>query len=126
MRNYLVIALFWVGTIIGAYFYGSSKPIPPPEVREVIKVDRQVETVTQIVKLPSGEERTTIVEKEVEKTVVKREEIPVKQLWHISVSKSLKENIYSFGVEKKVLGDLSVGLYGTTDKNFGVTLGYSF
>jgi hypothetical protein len=89
--------------------------------RETVQVDK-----TQIDKFISKE---LDKKKETDTTVVTETEKTNQALWHISALASVKQGeIPSYGalVEKRVLGPISVGAFGLTNKTAGITIGYSF
>jgi hypothetical protein len=89
--------------------------------RETVQIDK-----TQIDKYIDKHLDKTKDSKET--TVTQTEKIN-QSLWHVSALASVKQGeIPSYGalVEKRVLGSISVGAFGLTNKTAGVTIGYSF
>lgn len=68
-------------------------------------------------------------QKETDKTVVVETEKKNQALWHVAALASIKYKeapAYGVLIEKRVLGPVSVGAFGLTNKTVGVTVGYSF
>jgi hypothetical protein len=115
-------------TCVLSYQYGMEKASTnkPEQVKKEETTDKEVQIVTEIVERP-GEKITTIKEVEVVKTVNKVDIKEKKLDWSLSMSKSLnKDNEYMFQVNRRIVGDVFVGAYGTTNSNAGITIGVSF
>lgn len=128
MNKYIIVSLVWAASIGVAFFYGqkSIKSNPPAQSeRTKENTERQVETITEIIQRP-GETHTIIKEVEKVKTQIKTDTKLQKLDWNLSISKSLKDNEYSLGVTRRIIGDIYLGAYGTTNKEYGITVGVSF
>jgi len=99
------------------------------EIKEVIKYRERVRTVKKIVERPDGTKETT------ETTDTARSFDQDKSLkvtnrpdWNIGVASSLNSSIpvYSLIVQRRILGNLHMGVYGQTDSTIGALISYSF
>lgn len=134
------------------YYATPTKTITKTEVKEVVKVVKEKEKNKQNNKMvvivettmPDGTKRkeTKIVDKgvititaseNIDKSTDTKTETVVEHthdslLLYAVAEKNLSspELSYGVGVQKRVLGPFFLGVYGTTQKNIGVTLGLSF
>lgn len=128
LNKYITILLAWIMTCVLSYQYGMEKASTnkPEQVKKEETTDKEIQIVTEIVERP-GEKITTIKEVEVVKTVNKVDIKEKKLDWSLSMSKSLnKDNEYMFQVNRRIVGDVFVGAYGTTNSSAGITIGVSF
>ena len=98
----------------------------------VTEVQERVIVHTRIVERPDGTKETIIDE---ERNTDSRSEsskvttsLPV---YSVRLSQSIsgeyaQKTVYTLGIDRKLIGSLSVGVYGRTDKELGATLSYSF
>ena len=97
-------------------------------VKERVKFRERV--VTVIKERPDGTKETTITENRSrdEKKKAKQEVIQRRSDWHLAASYSVlgKNAIYTLSVQRRVLGNVFMGVYGRTDNEFGVSLGIEF
>ena len=105
----------------------------PPKINEVkvVEVQERVKTLTRIVVRPDGTTITTIEELRDTLRRERTERTVVKEKTHIALSRSSyrdgpHEPVYTLGVQREVMWGVSVGAYARTDKELGLTLGYSF
>lgn len=114
-------------TIIMSIIIGAVAVIcymPQNEAKTVIK--DHIVTVIKHIKSPDGTETTTETRTE-DKT--KKVTVPKERPWHISVGQTITDiskPIYKIEVSRDILGPISIGIYGTSDKSAGVSLGISF
>lgn len=110
--------LLGLGILIGSELF------PKIEKEEVIK--ERVKRVTRIVERPDGT-KETIINEETKKDTVKKES-PVGNEWYVSMGQSMigGETIYTLHTSRKIIGDLYLGGYGRTDKEYGLIIGYNF
>lgn len=128
LNKYTVVLLVWALTCVSAYQYGTKKSMNngPEQIKKEETTDKEVQTVTEIIERP-GEKITIIKEVETVKTVNKLDIKEKKLDWSISMSKSLnKDNEYVFQVNRRIIGDVFIGAYGTTNSSAGITVGVSF
>jgi len=129
MKNTLIALT--VGLLLGAGAGTFLFPQIKEKQVEVEKIVKDVITVTRVITKPDGtkEEVTTITDKTKENktnTVTKKA-----SNWHASVgAKSkidrLEIDTYTVQVEKRIIGDLFLGITGSTDKTVGLTVGLEF
>ena len=129
MKN-TIIALT-VGLLLGAGAGTFLFPQTKEKQVEVEKVVKDVVTVTKIITRPDGskEEVITVVDKTKENktnTITKKA-----ANWHVSASAKSKLwpvqiDTYTIQVEKRIIGDLFLGVTGSTDKTVGLTIGMEF
>jgi hypothetical protein len=129
----LITASCVISYLAGAYL--GKKTLKEIEIVEVEKVQIRERAVTVIKELPDGTKTTTIKTIKDTDTVnnkqLKSKETPVENKWSVwaSVGSRLDarpEPTYTIGFDYKWLLGSSVGLYGRTDGELGVTLRYSF
>lgn len=128
LNKYITIFLAWIMTCVLAFQYGKEKAeiTKPDQIKKEETTDKEVQVVTEIIERP-GEKITTIKEVEIVKTVNKLDVKEKKLDWSISMSKSLnKDNEYMFQVNRRIIGDVFIGAYGTTNSSAGITVGVSF
>lgn len=110
-----------------------------PQTKEkVVEVEKEVVvkdvvTVTRIVTRPDGtkEELVTVTDKTKENKQSTSTKTVAKSTWHASIgAKSkidrLQVDLYTIQIEKRILGDLFIGVTGSTDKTVGLTVGMEF
>lgn len=97
------------------------------------KIVKDVVTVTKIITKPDGtkEEVTVVTDKSKESKEIKNTKIVSKPDWHVSASaktKSIQMNdlVYSVQVERRILGDIYLGVVGSSDKSAGLSVGFEF
>lgn len=97
------------------------------------KIVKDVVTVTKIITKPDGtkEEVTVVTDKSKESKEIKNTKIVSKLDWHVSASaktKSIQMNdlVYSVQVERRILGDIYLGVVGSSDKSAGLSVGFEF
>lgn len=118
-----VVIIFML--LCGTSFYFGRKSVKPQTItKETIKREVETQTVVEEIRLPSGEVRIVTKVNTVEKVQTKIE--PSKKNWNLSIGRTIKDNVYQVHVQKNLIGDISIGLYGNTDKSFGLSVGYSF
>lgn len=102
------------------------------EEKLVKDVQERVIVRTVIKERPDGTKETIIDERRDTDTHIERERVTTAMAdTAISLSQSLSgefrgDTVYTLGIQKKLLGSLSGGIYARTDKEYGVTLSYSF
>lgn len=119
--------------LVGAYQYGKSQAKVITETKEVEKVveKRNVITVTKEVTKPDGtKEKTTVVEDKTQtSSVVEKSASTKKPDWFVAAGAAVGIDIkpvYMVEANRRVLGDVFVGVYGTTDKQVGLKVGLEF
>ena len=128
-----LVAIFLIGSAFGVALtkkFIKPETITKTEIKEVVRTD--VQTVEHIVKQKDGSE---VIERIVtDHTVQTKDNYIVsateKKLWNIQLFSGLslddKEMIYGISIQKKFIGDISLGILATTSKEIGVSVGYSF
>lgn len=137
MNRNSIIALI----ILTGVAYGIGRYLQPAEVitKEVVKevevIKKDVKIVERIIKRPDGtiiEDRTTEdrtsteIKKETDKST---QIVALKPQWHIhgmagTSVRNFGEINYGFGVERRILGSLFVGVYANTKQEVGLSAGY--
>lgn len=129
IRVYAIAALVLLGTLFGAYQYGKSQANTIVQIQEQEKIveKRDVVTVVKEVVRPDGtkETVTTTEDKSVVNTKREKEVITKKADWFVAAGVTYDRE-YSFEVNRRVLGDIFVGAFGTTDQQVGVKIGIEF
>lgn len=141
MKNYIIVSV--ISLLVGA---GIVNYAFPPKVetkiqevtKEVEVIKRDIVVVTEKVTQKDGTivEKTRTEDKSIDtskKDTKASSETTVtnEKQYRVSVRAGAKgiinpEVIYSLGIEKKLIGPLNVGVHGSTDKQFGVSLSYDF
>jgi hypothetical protein len=82
-------------------------------------------TVTHVIERPDGSKETIVVEDKKSNSISKT---AVVNDWSVSVGSSLleKTNVYTVSVDRRILGEFSLGVYARSDKEVGVLVRYSF
>lgn len=124
------VAILLVGASIGRY-------LSPSKVQEKI-VEKEVtktneHTVTVVVKDPNGKETTTITDDK-NTTIVddKKTDIIISSRpdWHVRAGTGWSfdqgKQTYIIGIDRRIISEVSVGIYGTTAREAGVTLSIGF
>ena len=131
MKNNIIIGL--VCLLVGGFaskmlFPTIKEKIVEKEV-EVIKKDIVTE-IREIVKPDGTKEVVTVV---TDKSQEKKESSKViaisKPEYHISVAAltpNVKDIYYQLQIEKRVLGNIHVGVLANTNEQFGIAIGYEF
>jgi hypothetical protein len=101
------------------------------EIKEVVKYKERVRVVKRIVERPDGTKETTEIT-DSEKNFLKDKELKVsyKKDWNIGVGRSIysrnNPDSYTVMIQRRILGDLHIGVYGRTDLEVGALISYSF
>lgn len=126
------IALIFLSAIAVSYSVGRYLQPEKVVVKEVEVIKRDVKTVVKTIKQPDGtiiRERTTEDKTQTNKsneTVVTNQGSKVRINAIAGWSFEHKKEIYGLMVQKDILGPISVGVFGMSDKTIGVTVGISF
>ena len=123
-----LILLFVAASSVAQYYFGPKKVVVKTE--QVIKYrevkDRIVERITK----PDG----TVIERESEHSRTESEEhertskavSPKNKDWLVGITYGLDENEYGAHVSRRILGDLYLGAYGTTNREYGLSISVNF
>jgi hypothetical protein len=126
--KYLYIALAVL--LFGAGFYTAKKTIKPESqtVDRIVNKD-VIRTVTRIIEHKDGTKETVIDNAENKSSTETKVVTIAKSKYHLSggarTDLGLKP-VYFVQVEKRILGNISVGLNASTDKQLGITIGLDF
>jgi hypothetical protein len=120
-KQTLGAAVFIAGVLLGAWitksYYDKHTNVDQNTTKE--------HTVTKIIERPDGTKETIIVEdkktKQISKTAVIND-------WSVGVATSLieKNSVYTVFIDRRILGEFSLGAYVRSDKEAGVLVRYSF
>jgi hypothetical protein len=120
----LHLIYFGIGILIGAFLYARFKPDPIQSLKSDIKKD--IIYIDRVIKKKDG----TVVE---EKIVKQKEETKTenqKHQYRVSAipNYDLQERkiIYGALIERRMFGDLFMGIYGSSDLNIGVSISLEF
>lgn len=113
-------AIFLVGVLAGwllvVKFYDKRS-----NETQIVTKDR---IVTKIVERKDGSKETVIVEDRSKKESIRTAKIPQ---WSVGVSKTLSSgNVWSIQADRRILGNIFLGGFVTTDKSFGALIRYEF
>lgn len=127
MKSKLTILLILVGCSFAGGLYLGKQDKPKIETKEVVKYQERVRTRTIIKERPDGSKETTIIENRNTKgkrTATKKVSKPD---WSVGISSTIKKSpIYGAHVSRRILGDIWLGGYVRSDKEFGVNLRFDF
>lgn len=127
----LIVAALSVG--VTKYMWPTVETQVKVEEKEVIK--RDVRTVIKERTKPDGtqEKETIIVDNSKESSVRKFEEKTLKKKdWFVAAGAEVRgfdrfsDPIYKLEINRRILGDIYLGISASTDKSVGVQLGFSF
>lgn len=126
-----------IGVLCLAVGAGVGRYLTPPKIQEKI-VEKEVtktqeHTVTVVVKNPNGGETTTITH-DVNTTITdnKKTDIQVTNRpdWRAYAGTGYNidagKQTYIIGVDRRIISEVTIGVYGTTNHEVGVTLGIGF
>jgi hypothetical protein len=126
----LIVGLL-LGGGLGTFLFPQIKTKEVQVEKEVVVKD--IVTVTKVITKPDGtkEEVTTTTDKTKENKQITSTKTVAKANWHVSASAKskidkLQIDIYTVQVEKRIIGDLFLGVTGSTDKTVGLTIGLEF
>lgn len=114
--------LYMFLALVAAYFagshYGSSVKT---EIREV---EKEVIKRTYIVRdNADGSKETIYIEEERKEISRDVKKTPIKKDWIVGLSTKLPfQETYTLSVDRRIIGNIYVGGYGSTDAEFGVSL----
>lgn len=120
-----------LGAGLGTFLFPQIKEKQVEVQKEVLVKD--VVTITKIVTRPDGskEEVITVTDKSKENKQSTNTVTKKASNWHASVGAKSKIDklgidVYTIQIEKRILGDLFIGVTGSTDKTVGITVGMEF
>lgn len=138
-RLLLIVALI-VGVVIGYY----SKPAKV-EIKEIVKTVEVVKEVevkskdqkyiqikkpdgTVITKIDTHEDSKKESDKKIESYVEKSKTVEARSNWSVSALIKPQNNqpLYGLVIERRILGPLKIGAFGTIEKSYGLTVGMEF
>ncbi len=115
---HLVCLLIIIGMVMNYDYKKESKTI-----------DTSQTEITETIKNPDGQiiTRKTVINRQV-KTHTKESKKRVKENWIVGVSYSLfkPRPVYTVSIDRLIIWDMYLGVYGRTDKEVGVSLKIKF
>lgn len=114
------LVIFLVGGALGYYM------MPKKEIVRV--VEKQVDRVVTVIKKPDGTvekitvDKSKIISEDRTKVNVGRSKVNLSLLGGTDFSRP----VYGLHVSKELIGPISVGLFGLTNKTVGLSLGINF
>ena len=114
---------------IVCYEYGKSVGKSKVEIKEVVKVQERVRTRTEIIERPDGTKITVIKEDKQTKLDKRLEVKPSLNIWSVGISYAPplgQREVYSVDIYRRLFGAISVGIYGRTDREFGIGVRYEY
>lgn len=139
MGNLNKIVLAVAFSLLAGYSIG--RYIQPPKVEEKIvtqnetKENKNVYEVTRTIEHADGtketiKETTDLSSSDTKSSVVVDKKTTTRPDWKASVGLGLNtaslEQFYIVHIDRRILGGLSVGAFGTTSKEVGITVGLEF
>lgn len=125
------LALFLLGLGVGRYYI-------PNKVTEIEKEKKQTETEREVIdrekKNADGSTEKEHIVRDVKKETKEKESLTIvenkKPDWKASAligySYDKKQSVYGLDVQRRILGTASIGIWATTDKTIGLSVGYEF
>jgi hypothetical protein len=127
MKIQVIKILLYIIFSVGAFKYGEYLGGKNVQVKEVVKVQERVRTRTKVIEHPDGTKITTIDEKKDTDSVSLKETKPSLNIWSVGISYAPplgQREVYTLSVDRRILGDIWLGVYGRTDREFGVRARY--
>lgn len=127
MKNKIIIYSILAAVVFtGGYFTGKQNK-PETQIKEVVKFKERVRTRTIIKERPDGTKETIIVEDRNTKSNTKTDIKIGKANWSLGAMSTIKKSpVYGAQISRRLIGDLWLGGYARTDKEFGVILRFDF
>lgn len=141
IRYYILIVVIVAGAGygIGRYLQPAQIEIKEIEVvKEIEVIKKDVVTVIKEVERPDGsKERHTTIEDRSRETTKKESEketsttiVNEKPQWRaqalLKLNNVLTLPVYGAGIERRIVGPFSAGVWATTDRNIGVSASFEF
>lgn len=131
MKNYIIVGIICLlaGGLASKFLFPTIKEKIVEKEVEVIKKDIVTE-IREIVKPDGTKEIVTVVtDKSQEKKETSKVTAISKPEYHVSISAltpNVKDIYYQLQVEKRVLGNIHIGVLANTNQQFGLAIGYEF
>lgn len=124
---------FAIGAALALYFK-PNKNVVKTEYKDRIVTQNHITTVTKIVKVPGGAEETTTTVIDNSKTIDNKsgsmlQETVVQKNWLVGAGAGLDTHlqpVYSVQMNRRILGPIFIGAWGTTSKSGGLSLSLEF
>ncbi len=131
MKNYIIVATiaFITGAVGVKFLFPTIKEKTVEVEKEVVRKDIVTEIREVIKKDGTKEIVTVIVDKSKEQKESSKTQIISKDEWHISVAAltpNTKDIFYQVQVERRIIGDIHLGVLANTNNQYGISLGMSF
>lgn len=123
----LIVITALASAALTRYYF--PKTVTKIEEKEVVRKDVKT-IIKEVVKKDGTKETTTeILDRSTEKREFMLEQFKISD-WIVSASYGMKEfkgePIYGLQVQRRILGPLFLGLTGSTDKVYGISVGMEF
>jgi hypothetical protein len=109
-----------------AVSYGTGRYLSPSKVETKETVKTETEYITRIIKQKDGTIIKEKIKKDTKDTTKESKTESIKPQYKVSVfpqyNLETSKTKYGGSVEKRVLGNVFIGVYGDTDKNIGVAV----
>lgn len=128
MNNLSKISIVLVA-LVGSFLLGKNQAPTKVNTVEVVKEIRDIEIVKQEVTKPDGSKVVTTTTKDKTKLDTRNETKINKPNWKVSglvgINSELR-TVYGASVDRRIVGNIFVGAWGTTDKTGGISIGLEF
>lgn len=126
------------GMVLFATGLGVGRYLTPQNSTEIEKQKEETqtekETTDRVTTNPDGTKTVEHIVKDTKKETKEKESLKIveskKPDWKVSAlvgySFDKKNEVYGLDVQKRMLGAISIGVWGTTEKTAGLSIGYEF
>ena len=132
IKKYSIILTVFVVSVLVAFGYGRSTAPENVKEVEVIKEKKDTVYVTREITRPDGtkekETRTEVKQERAKESssevVNKKPNYDIDILYGLAVNN--KTAVYGLSVQKRITGNIKAGVWGTNEKQIGVSVGFEF
>lgn len=130
IKTYIVVVLVLLGVGYALGKYTTPERVVTQTITKIVTVT-QHDTQTVIVEKPDGTKTTIIIDKSKDTTKQQQTDTKtvenIKPQWHVSAQlvpqQGLLGPVYGLQIERRIIGPVHVGVFGNTDKEFGLSVG---
>ncbi len=115
--------------LVASFLYGKSQAPTKVNTVEVVKEIRDIEIVKQEVTKPDGSKVVTTTTKDKTKLDTRNETKINKPNWKVSGLVGLntdRKTVYGATIDRRIVGNVFVGAWATTEKTGGISIGLEF
>lgn len=132
VKKYAILAIAFIVAIVVAFGYGRSTAPENIKEVEIVKEKTDVVYVTKEIKRPDGtieKETRKETKKEISKensTVIenKKSQYDIDALYGVAINE--QQSFYGLSIQKRIAGNIKAGVFATSNKQVGVSVGFEF